>query len=267
MWRTVALTVAILVVVITVGATTDQTVGRAADDARASGEWRHAYTADDGLHCAGPGHRCEVELRLVNATRLTTFHDADLAECTARVNKILAKLSMPKGDSSRRACLIVTPAGPFLAWAVTEANDQRKQQPQPSHADDNPAVFFQALGLGEEVARAAVRDYCAHPESGGVLCFRSNVVGQIAARLVTPVRQSRIHDSDLQARTTEINDLLADYARKSKNPKLSLAFLVTPNGLFLAWTENSDIQPPFPEGTITSQSDSKAIARVLGINR
>jgi hypothetical protein len=90
-------------------------------------------------------------------------------------------------------------------------------------------------------------------------------MSQIAARLFTAERLSAIHAAELAAYTTGINAVLEACARGNRNPKRHLCFLVTPKGLFLAWSEDDDREGPAPRGAITAKDEDDKVFQVLGI--
>jgi hypothetical protein len=227
--------------------------------------WFQATLTQVGDHwvvsCTTPGKTCAV-LRLVNAKRHTPFHNAALENCTIAINAILDQVIARNSVPSRHASFIVTPYAPFLAWmqAVPDGGIQRVV----TLADD-PAAFYQILGIG-------LGSYASKPPSRYWYSIGGNSVGckkggdtQIAARLFSAERVSSLHDAELGAYTRAINAVLDGCERSNRNPRLHLCFLVTPKGLFLAWSEDDDREGPAPRGAVTALNEDDKVFEALGI--
>jgi len=69
-----------------------------------------------GVECYGKGNTCAVA-SIVEAARLTKFHDENLQQCTRELNAILNKYRA--GRPNRELRILSTPEGPFLSWVGT----------------------------------------------------------------------------------------------------------------------------------------------------
>lgn len=63
----------------------------------------------------GPDFDCN-SANFVSARRLTSFHDAELAQCTTEINALLSKLQQGNAQSHRQLAVLRAPNGLFLAW-------------------------------------------------------------------------------------------------------------------------------------------------------
>jgi hypothetical protein len=71
-----------------------------------------------GVECYGKGKTCAVA-SIVEAARLTKFHDENLQQCTRELNAILNKYSSKSERPNRELRILSTPEGPFLSWVGT----------------------------------------------------------------------------------------------------------------------------------------------------
>ena len=217
----------------------------------------------DGIvHCSGRGSTCAV-FRLVNAKRLSPFHDAELEGYTNRVNAILDELSAKNNDASHELRFILTPYAPFLVWCRSDATmEVPKGAITP---EDNPSRFYQALGISaslDSYRPKATRHWVG--TNYGVACYQGGK-SQEVGRLLNAASLSPAHDRVLEDYTNRINSILDQAAKSRKGLKLQLSLLVTPRGLFLAWSEDDDTGGPLPKGAITADDDEEKVLQALGI--
>jgi len=71
-----------------------------------------------GIECYGKGNTCAVQT-IVEAARLTKFHDENLQQCTKELNAILNKYSSKSERPNSELRILSTPEGPFLSWVGT----------------------------------------------------------------------------------------------------------------------------------------------------
>jgi len=240
-------------------------VEAAMQEARAEPTWLHAaLTQGEGnqwiVSCVGPGKTCAV-LRLVTAKRVTPFHDANLVKCTAGVNALLDEIRTGNSDPSRHACFIVTPYAPFLAWSRSVPDLRFESAITLTAAPDR---FYQTAGI----ALGALRQkpirfwYCI---GGSAVGCKKGGDTQIVAQCLKAERPSLIHDARLAEYTDRINALLTSYDRNNRNPTRRLCLLVTPKGLFLAWSTDDDREGPPPRGAVTAEASDDRVFEALGI--
>jgi hypothetical protein len=227
--------------------------------------WREAALTQVGdkwvVSCVNKGKTCAV-LRLVNAKRLSPIHDAAAARCTAGINAILDQMIARNSVASRHPSFIVTPYAPFLAWSQ-EAPDGGIQRVV-TLADD-PGTFYQVLGIALGSYRSKPPSRYWYSIGGGAVGCKKGGDTQIAARLFGAERLSSLHDAELGAFTKAINAVLDGCEKTNRNPKRHLCFLVTPKGLFLAWSEDDDRDGPAPRGAVTAADDEDKVFQALGI--
>ena len=90
-----------------------------------------------------------------------------------------------------------------------------------------------------------------------VKCSRSPADNQFIVYFAEAKRLSSFHDAELAQVTKELNAILERVGKNNKNAKRKLAFLNTPKGLFLAWSEYGDITP---------YDDDAKIEKALGLS-
>jgi hypothetical protein len=227
--------------------------------------WVHAYlTQGEGntwiVTCKGKGNRCAV-LRLVKAKKLSPFHDAGLAQCTDAINTILDEIIAKNRVPTRHPHFLVTPYAPFLAW-TRETPDAIDERGITLEAD--PARFYQGLGTSVESYREKPARfwYCI---GGSKIACKKGGDTQLAGRLLNADRLSGIHDAELKGYTDRLNSVFDRYAKGNRNPGQNLSLLVTPKGLFLAWSGDDDSEGQIPRGAITALHDEEQILQALGI--
>jgi hypothetical protein len=89
---------------------------------------------------------------------------------------------------------------------------------------------------------------------GGVFCFPSFDHHCFGAKFAVAQKLSPFHDAELQQCTKEINALLAGV--KKKKPGRELCTLLTPKGLFLAWTSHD---------AVSAYDDEAKLNKALGL--
>lgn len=230
--------------------------------------WEQAHIVQAGtawaLVCNGPGGVCTTA-RLAKASHSTPSHDDRLAACTESINRILERVAAENEGPGRCLRFLVTPYGRMLAW--TRCDDQGQLPADLGITLENdPAGFAGALGLSVESQRATgpLRDWVLD-EEGNLICCRRGPNTQGVATLLRPENPSAIHDATLVECTDQINALLDACAVGNTDPRVSLALLSTPPGLFLAWTVNDDSGQPNPPGAITPLSPPDKIYKALGL--
>ena len=71
------------------------------------------------IKCYGKGKTCAIS-NIVEAARLTKFHDENLQQCTRELNAILNKYSSKSERPNKELRILSTPEGPFLSWVGTD---------------------------------------------------------------------------------------------------------------------------------------------------
>jgi len=219
------------------------------------------------ITCTGKGKDCLIA-RLVNAKRLSSFHGAELEKYTNRINAIASEIASTNKDPKRRVCFIITPHAPFLAWTTQVTPDRTAKKGIAEKGitqSDDPTKFYQLLGISR-----AIESYRQRPTRNWIMdathfICRKGGETQSVGRLLNADRLSSIHDAELQARTNQINALFSECEKGKKNPRHQLSLMVTPKGLFLAWSEDDDTKSPLPKGAITAESEPEKIYQALGI--
>lgn len=210
--------------------------------------------------CDGPGDRCVI-LRLVNAKRLSPFHDAELVKCTIAINAIFDELITRNRVRTRHPGLIVTPHIPFLAWMQPSRNPGAGGG---LRLEDNPERFYQELGISLEAYRDKPTRFWYSIGGNKCGCKKPGDTQKVA-RLLEAQNLSSVHDAELRTYTNRVNAILDDCARRRRDPKDVLSLMVTPKGLFLAWSQNDDSEGPLPRGAITALHEKELIYQALGI--
>ena len=93
-------------------------------------------------------------------------------------------------------------------------------------------------------------------KQGKCICFTSDHDTCIVASLVSARTESAFHDAALAQCTKEMDALLSKARKTNKENHRELAFLITPEGLLLAWVEHG----------IGAHDDEREINRALHIN-
>jgi uncharacterized protein YejL (UPF0352 family) len=89
-----------------------------------------------GIECYGKGNKCAVA-NIVEAARLTKFHDENLQQCTRELNAILNKYNSKSERPNRELRILSTPEGPFLCWAGTSMGS----------SEDDAETILKGLGI------------------------------------------------------------------------------------------------------------------------
>ena len=92
-----------------------------------------------------------------------------------------------------------------------------------------------------------------------VICYPSAVAAKITEKFVEWATLSEFHDEDLQQCTRELNATIDKYKDLKKSENEELSFLVTPKGLFLAWTVDAE--------SVTGEDDDETILTALDVKR
>jgi hypothetical protein len=88
------------------------------------------------IECYGKGNKCAVA-NIVEAARLTKFHDENLQKCTRELNAILNKYNSKSERPNTELRILNTPEGPFLCWADTRMGS----------SEDDAETIFKGLGI------------------------------------------------------------------------------------------------------------------------
>ena len=176
----------------------------------------------------------EIEAGLAGPT---PYHDAALQGVTVNINKILAPVrkSPPPG---MQLTTLLTDQGLFLAYEKAGVSVLPKRNLTP---EKNAKQLDRVLGLPGPTStnRPAHYHWVYYPQSGMIVCQRGDPYTQFVVSYVSATRLTTFHPKALQTATTQINAVLTKYrsAAQSTHKGLTLSQLSTPQGLFLAWTD------------------------------
>lgn len=230
------------------------------------------------MTCKGKGTSCEVVNRMpfVTTSRPTGYHGPELRAYTRLLNKMISELRSQNRDRSRELAILITPYVPFLAWCQLSESAVRR----PVSAEDNPQRVYEALGISRSVAQAEdemrrlgsrgsqvlavpTRNWAVKQPGSSVVCYPSPRARQSVAGFAESERSTPAHDETLRSATRRINELLSRAAAGPRPEGTELAILLTPVGLFLAWSRNEGPEfKPSPEA-VTGDSPADVVIRAL----